>query len=73
MEMTLQYCNELHSYSHPRAKSVSVKYQTFERAEDFDEYLSKFKILVDLHGWNYREKSLYRTSSLLGNRKVSFE
>ena len=61
--------------SPPRAKLKSVKPQTFDGAEDFDEYLSQFnyKILVDLHGWNYREKSLYRASSLVGNRKVSFE
>ena len=41
--------------SPPRAKLKSVKTQTFDGAEDFDEYLSQFncKILVDLHGWNY--------------------
>ena len=68
--MTLQWVAFL---SPPRAKSISVKPQTFDETEDFNKYLSQFKILVDLHGWNYREKSLYRASSLVGNRKVSFE
>ena len=59
--------NGMHSYSPPRA--ISIKPQTFDGTEDFDEYLSQFKILVDLHRWNYREKSLYLASSLVGNAR----
>ena len=41
--MTLQWVAFL---SPPRAKSISVKPQTFDGAEDYDEYLSQFKISV---------------------------
>ena len=59
--------NGMYSYSPPRA--ISMKPQTSDGTEDFDEYLSQFKILVDMHRWNYRENSIYLASSLVGNAR----
>lgn len=50
--------------------TVSLKPQTYDGSEDFEEYLSQFKILVDLHGWDYCTKSLYLASSLTGNARA---
>lgn len=49
---------------------VAIKPQTFDGSEDFNEYLAQFEILVDLHGWDYKTKSLYLASSLTGNARA---
>lgn len=49
---------------------VSIKPQTYDGSEDFDEYLAQFEILVDLHGWDYKTKSLYLASSLTGGARA---
>ena len=61
--------NDDGEYSYSPPCEMSIKPQTFDGTEDFDEYLSQFKVLVDLHGWNYREKSLYLASSLVRNAR----
>lgn len=50
--------------------TISLKPQTYDGSEDFEEYLSQFKILVDLHGWDYCTKSLYLASSLTGSARA---
>lgn len=49
-------------------KNVPIKPQPFDSFEDFDEfeYFTYFEILCDLHGWDFRPKSLYLASSLTG-------
>ena len=49
--------------------TVSIKPQIYGGEEDFEEYLSQFQVLVDLHGWDYHTKSLYLASSLAGNAR----
>lgn len=53
-----------------RRPSVNIKPPTFDGSEDFGEYLVQFEILVDLHQWDYKTKSLYMASSLLGNARA---
>jgi hypothetical protein len=54
----------------PAKPPISIKPHTYDGSEDFEEYLSQFKILVELHGWDYREKSLYLASCLTGNART---
>lgn len=49
---------------------VNIRPPTFDGSEDFGEYLVQFEILVDLHQWDYRTKSLYLASSLIGNARA---
>ena len=47
--------------------TVSIKPQIVGGEVDFEEYLSQFQVIVDLHGWDYHTKSLYLASSLAVN------
>lgn len=53
-------------------KNVPIKPQPFDSFEDFDEfeYFTYFEILCDLHGWDFRPKSLYLASSLTGGARA---
>lgn len=70
--------NEIRVPNHfaQKSKNVPIKPQPFDGFEDFDEfeYFTHFEILCDLHGWDFRSKSLYLASSLtVGARAVLSE
>ena len=48
-----------------------IKPQNYDGSEDFDEYLTQFKLIAELNGWSYRTKSLYLASCLVGNARTS--
>jgi hypothetical protein len=54
---------------HITRPNVTIKPQTFDGTEDFNDFLAHFEILVTLHGWDYMTKSLYLASSLSGNAR----
>lgn len=59
----------------PPAQSIHkshmpVKLKDFDGTEDFNDFLAHFEILVTLHGWDYKTKSLYLASSLSGNARA---
>ena len=58
------------SSPYQQKSAVNVRPPTFDGTEDFGEYLVQFEILVDLHQWDYRMKSLYLASSLIGNARA---
>ena len=70
----------LHSSPHPEAmrgprhydgmQQSKIKPQTYNGKEDFDEYLTQFNIIAELHNWNYRTKSLYLASCLVGDARA---
>lgn len=60
--------NEIRVPNHfaQKSKNVPIKPQPFDSFEDFNEfvYFTHFEILCDLHGWDFRPKSVYLASSL---------
>lgn len=62
--------NRVPNHFAQKPNHVTLKPQTFDGSEDFDEYLTQFEILCDLHGWDYRTKSLYLASSLTGGARA---
>lgn len=62
--------NRVPNHFAQKPNHVTLKPQTFDGSEDFDEYLTQFEMLCDLHGWDYRTKSLYLASSLTGGARA---
>lgn len=46
--------NRVPNHFAQRPNHVTIKPQSFDGSEDFDEYLTQFEMLCDLHGWDYR-------------------
>lgn len=62
--------NRVPNHFAQRPNHVTIKPQSFDGSEDFDEYLTQFEMLCDLHGWDYRTKSLYLASRLTGGARA---
>jgi hypothetical protein len=62
--------NSLHSHILPKP-NVSIRPQSYDGIEDFEEYLAQFQVFVDLHGWDYHTKSLYLASNLTGKARTA--
>lgn len=59
----------LPSYPNPKF-NVPVKLKDFDGSEDFNDFLAHYEILVTLHGWDYKTKSLFLASSLAGSARA---
>lgn len=40
------------------------------KSEDFNEFFSHFEIVVTLHGWDFKTKSLFLASNLAGSARA---
>ena len=62
--------NNPQSTSAAKPTIMGIKPSSFDGGDDFDEYLTQFKILAKLHNWDYQVKSLCLASCLSGNARA---